>query len=58
MEVLPTEVENNWMTLLKQYIINGLLLDDSVMDRKVRKSAARYIIVGVISIVPWEIGLS
>lgn len=34
-EVFPTENESNWMTPLKQYITNGLLLDDPNTSRKV-----------------------
>lgn len=44
-EVLSTEVEYNWMTLFKQYIANGLLPDDSVVARKVKTSATRYVMV-------------
>lgn len=44
-KILLAEIENNWMTSLKQYIANGLLPNDPDTARKVRTTTARYEII-------------
>lgn len=44
-EIFPAEIESNWMTSLKQYIANGLLLDNPDVARKVRTIVAWYLMI-------------
>lgn len=38
------EAKNNWMTLIKEYILNGYLPTEEQEARKVRSTAAKYVI--------------
>lgn len=44
-KTLPTEIENNWITSLKQYIVHGILPDDPTVAQNTRTSALRYVMV-------------
>lgn len=44
-KVLPTKIENNFITPLKQYITNAILPDDLMAGRKTRINTTRYMMM-------------
>lgn len=56
--VMCTEVESNWMTPLKEYILNGSLPEDPKAARNILTSAACYVIIKTSCIEQWKIGPS
>lgn len=44
-DMLCIEAKNSWMAPLKQYLLNGSLLEDPIATRKIHNIAARYVIV-------------